>query len=472
MLPQDYNYADLNFLRNGGDTILYVPLTIHSISNDDGTKAKQTNLILDNFRQVNIDFMASKIQFYIEGNIDFIKDTKSNNPTYAQDGLNLMTKHNKANTLNVYIAEYASGHSGYTIFYAGILMSKYFTNGKNHILTHELGHMLKLPHTFFGWEATTYKPTTIAPTKVTIEESKWFQDEPSNIITPIVAEVELVDKSNCQKASDKICDTNADYFSFDWPCNANHESDIILTDPSGATGRADGTLFMSYSNTECQSRFSSDQVNVMRTVLKNKMKNLLYNQTPLPPINDEPILLIQPLNDEEVNIDNVLLKWEKAENATHYVVELSRQPSFSTIEADYITDKTEIVLIGLKMNVNYYWRVRPFNSHSVGVISEKRKFLTTAASSIKSLNALDYFVIYPNPINQDIINLKIKSNIAFSAKFEVFDLLGNRIYEKTTFLNGNEENLNVTTIDWAKGIYFVKISDTNGGVISKKVIKY
>jgi hypothetical protein len=418
-----------------------------------------------------LDYAPANIHFYMEGDIRFIKNSVYNNHKDIPAGADMMFKNNIANTINIYFGTSAAGNCGYNLPYAGVSMAKSCTGGDTHTWSHELGHALRLPHPFLGWEGNTYNPNAPTPTKVTYDYTLFKDSIILNQTIIDTALVELVDKSNCAKAADQICDTKPDYYAFRWNCDAKKESTVTLKDPTGATFKIDGSLYMSYSFDACQNRFSQDEVTIMRSVLKGKKKNLLYNQTSKPALAATPQVLTLPVDKGFAAVDNTLLKWGKTSDASDYVVEISRLSSFSSLDAEILTKKTELVLNNLSPNKLYYWRVRPFNSHFAGMISAKQTFTTSAVSSVKNLDKITDFVAYPNPIDQNDLTLKINANTDFLAKIQVSDFMGRVIFEKNISLYQNEENIQIATDHWSKGIYFISIADEKGNRMSKKVVK-
>ena len=79
-------------------------------------------------------------------------------------------------------------------------------------------------------------------------------------------------------------------------------------------------------------------------------------------------------------------------------------------------------------------------------------------------------LIYPNPFNAELmIDLSMYSNDSSltSVAIEVIDAAGKSIYEGTL----SSELVSLSTAEWAKGMYIVKIKNNNT-VINKKAIKY
>jgi hypothetical protein len=77
------------------------------------------------------------------------------------------------------------------------------------------------------------------------------------------------------------------------------------------------------------------------------------------------------------------------------------------------------------------------------------------------------FVIYPNPA-EDIFNIEILGDFDKTLKIEVYNQMGQIILLKTSGIN----QINTVNIDgWPYGIYFVRLINNEGKVITKKIIK-
>ena len=466
---QTTDFSDLDFSRSGGDTILYVPLTLHQMGNNNGGFFSTIKL-LDAFNRLNEDFLPSKIQWYMEGDIRFVKSTLWNNHKTIIEGWDMMSKNNIKNTINCYVCTSAAGNCGYNTPYGGVALARSCTGATDNTWAHELGHALRLPHPFLGWEGKTYDASKPTPVKVTYDYSEFKDTLIPGLKIIDTAFVELVDKTNCKIAADQICDTKPDYISDRWACDAATKlSPATYKDPNGATFKSDGTLYMSYSLDNCQTRFSDDQISVMRATLKGKKKNLLYNQVSKPQI-DTKATLIFPADKAQVDT-SVILKWEKVPYATQYVVEISRLSNFSSIDTEIITDKTEIQVSKLLAIKTYYWRVRPFNSHSGGIISDKRSFTTALISEVKNIPSIENAILFPNPISEGEATLRFNTTNELKGQLQINDFTGKNIYTQKINLSVGEQSLEIKTSNLAKGLYFVVLSDEKGGVLSKKLIK-
>ena len=467
---QQTSFKDIDFQRSIDDTILYVPITIHQMSNDNGSHFS-TMRLLDAFNRLNADYQSSNIHWFMEGNIRFVKNTFWNNHKTIPEGWDMMSKNNIKNTLNCYVCTDAAGNCGYNTPYGGVALSRSCMGPGDHTWAHELGHALSLPHPFLGWEAKTYNPNVPTPTKVTYDYTQFKDSLILNQTIIDTAFVELLDKSNCAIAADKICDTKPDYISTRWACDANKESPNTYKDPKGASFKVDATLYMSYSLDACQNRFSTDEINIMRGILRGKKKNLLYNQTPKNPLPNEATTLLLPAEKSTVPADNILFQWDKVPNAELYVVEISRVSSLNLIDFEYITDKTEVVIDKLVPEKTYYWRARAFNSHYGGLTSTKGSFFTSSLTSTKTITEIENSILYPNPNKESKVTLQLNLNKDLKTQIQLFDFTGKIVYMQNAQLNLGTQQINIPTETLPKGIYLVVISDEKGGMLTKTMIR-
>ena len=111
------------YLTRPGD-LLMVPLTIHNIGNDNGLGHLSVDNVLEAVCNLNADFEAADIQFYIEGEIIYYSNSSYYNHSTFVAGANMMFDNNIENTINNYICSNPSGAAGYNLPYAGIALSK------------------------------------------------------------------------------------------------------------------------------------------------------------------------------------------------------------------------------------------------------------------------------------------------------------------------------------------------------------
>jgi hypothetical protein len=456
--------------RSGGDTVLYVPLTIQNFSNDGAATFFGTGRILDALTRLNLDYATSKIQFYVEGPMLKKRSTLWNNHKTVVEGADMMFKNNIANTINIYINSNAAGNCGYNLPYAGISLSKSCMGANDHTWAHELGHNLSLPHTFLGWEGNTYSASKPTPRRVTYDYTL-FKDSLITGKTIIdTAFVELVNGSNCAIAADLFCDTKPDYTAARWACDANKQSLTTFKDPNGQTFKADGSLFMSYANSECMSRFSELEMAKMRSVLLGKKKFLLYNQVPKPVVDTKATTLYSPLDNAQISAQGVLFKWDKIQNAEQYVIQISRSGSFSSLDYDIVTDKTEYVL-DMVANRTYYAQVRAFNSHSTATPWTKSITFKTleSTSAVSDESMFNSFAIFPNPLNNsELLQVIANVNEDFKSEITLTSITGQILFSQKRNLLQGENRFEIPFI-LPKGIHLLSVVSEKGKIVRKIV---
>jgi hypothetical protein len=471
-----YQQAPETFPKS--NTTLYVPLTIHLLGADSGQGYFSVARLLDAFCTLNSDYEDADIRYYIEGDILYLANSFWNSHPDVLDGAAMMFENNVANTINCYFLADPAGNCGYNLPYAGIALRKDCSDAADHTWAHELGHALSIPHPFIGWENggsygnPPHNYNNPAPPFVTYDYT-YFKD--TLIIDTLIidtAYVELVDGSNCTFAADGFCDTSPDYLANRWDCNANSESTTQQTDPLGVQFRSDGTLIMSYSDDACANRFSPEQIAAMRANLLDEKPHLLYNQTAEAPVSGTPVLL-QPANAENVPSNQVELQWQGAQNATHYLVQVSRLTTFpGGITLEYVVTDTLITLPELDVNKTYYWRVRPFNrQYHCTEFTAYRSFHTEEVTSVGSLSAVESLKVAPNiltagqpaVLHAEVSQQKTLQVMLVSAEGRLL------LHTTIEMVPGNNRAEVALPATLSSGLYLLQIKDEAGGVYQEKL---
>ncbi len=464
------------------DTLLYVPLTIHLLGTNTGAGYFSYNKLLDALCVLNQDYEQANIQFFIEGEINFINNDAWNNHNSVLEGAEMMFANNVENTLNCYFVSDPAGNCGYNLPYAGIAVAKSCADAADHTWSHEVGHALSLPHPFLGWEGGpthdgdifAYNFNNPAPVTVTYDYT-YFQD--TLIIDTLIIDtafVELVDQSNCEIAADGFCDTPPDYLSYRWQCSSSSpESSVQQTDPNNEKFRSDGTLIMSYADDACSYRFSDGQIAAMRANLYDEKPELLYNQTPADPVAETAPVPIYPINDELVPFNQAELAWEEVENATFYSVEVSRVPTFAFAITDrYWTTTNHVILPDLDINRKYYWRVRASNSHYFCTsVSGSATFMTDEAVSTQFPENISKIIVAPNPVRTDgKVNIALEANEAMSLQISLFNNVGARVQQQAFEANSGLNQWSMQLDQQLPGGIYLLSVQTEKGIYTEKLI--
>lgn len=433
--------ADPDRYNTGARAVLYVPLKVHIVGNDNGQGYFPLADVMRNICQLNDWYRAADIHFYVSGAVNYINSTYFYNHTFV-GGRDMMQQHNVRNHLNVYFVNDPAGQCGYySPFQDAVALRNSCSADGNTTMAHEFGHYLSLPHTFRGWESGT----------------------------PPVNQQERVDRSNCNSAGDGFCDTPADYLADRWNCPY---AGTLLIDPAGDTVVPDGTNIMSYSNDECQTQFSLQQRNAMRGYLLTQKGTMINLGTPATLPASGPATLIEPIQSaSNVPSNSVRLTWSKAPNANLYQVQVSRLSIFALNEADLLVSDTSVVL-DLQDNRLYYWRVIAFNNGNTCTqrISASGSFTTGYPLGLEAAQALQQVVVAPNPVavGQSVF-IDLTAHTELDGTLIVTDMSGRVIYTMdATAMAGTQHY--IPTAGWAQGMYLLHLQTEQGRVTQKVLV--
>lgn len=459
----DFMAGRISVPDNADDT-LYVGMQLHLLANNLGNGRFSPERLLNAICRLNTDFAPTAIWFYCKYDWNLLNNSAWYQHDSLAQGVQMMFANNVPDVLNAYFVSKAAGNCGYNLPYAGVAMMHTCSGPDDHTWTHEVGHALKLPHTFRGWDYSIYNPNNPTPDTL-LYNYTYFHDTLDTTIPapPDTALVEYVDGSNCGIAADNICDTKPDYLSYRWDCNAEGNSLVVQKDPAGATFVSDGSLYMSYSDDKCQNRFSDDQIEIMRAHLLTKKASWVVFENPYDPVEGTPGLL-SPVNDQNAPAQGVLLQWSRVPGATHYVVQVSRLASFLAKEVEIVVNDTFVLLDPLQTNIVFNWRVRPFNySYTCTSFSAAQKFKTVTASGLKPA-AIAGWRCYPTLLESgQAISVEIPANWHnHSGHFSVYDASGRFIWEGDQTFNSGINTLNLPSAGWTNGVYFLTCEGPTG----------
>ncbi|PSR01866.1 MAG: hypothetical protein BRD50_08030 [Bacteroidetes bacterium SW_11_45_7] len=393
------------------DTTYYIPLKAHIVGKDDGTGYYSISTLFQAMCNLNEQMEPTNMYFYLKGEVDYIDNSDFYQHGY-QNGALMMSQNNVADAANVYFVDDPNGACGYFLSSAnGVAINNTCAGPDNATIAHELGHFFGLPHTFYEWEGTDIRDGG------SIAQSNQ----------------ELVDGSNCNSTADGFCDTPPDYFSFRWACPESFRP----TDPNGDTINPDESLIMSYSLDNCQQRFSSSQKDYMiNSSLLSQRQNLLSNYEPSTD-SIGTVKVISPKNGQGgVAPGNATLKWEAAENATHYYLETFGNAA--NIQA--VTTDT-FYKANLEPKEKYYWKVLPFSDGNT----------CAEVSGVKNFNTADTC---------------LSTSVDSSNNVYYVNVNGGTPPYSFEWSNGDIDSLLITN---SPGTYTVTVSDDNNCVATEKV---
>ncbi len=443
---------------------LFVGMQVHVVGKDDGTGYFPPSLLLDAFCRLNTDFQATGIRFFFKNDRHYIKNSAWRQHPDIPTGIEMMQASNVPDVLNAYLVGNPAGACGYNLPYAGIALANGCLFDDDHTWAHEAGHALSLPHPFIGWEGKTYQYGAPTPTLVTYDYT-YFHEQPDTVVPapPDTALVEYADESNCTVAADLFCDTPPDYLSQIWPCDANGYSLTKQKDPAGMDFYSDGSLFMSYAASQCQSRFSDDQIAAMRAFLPAKRASWLAPAAPAGPITGVPELLF-PVGGQPAPSSGAVLSWQPVQEASHYLVQVSANDDFFPVLVEQVTASTTLALGQLTPGTSYYWRVRPFNALETCVAwTGAATFIATQSSSEQS-PAPDGWRCYPTLLSpgQALVAELGSEWQRRPVECIILDARGNILWN-TSLVNPVDRNiLHLPSGDWSPGLYVMVIQSDTG----------
>lgn len=476
-----YQKSPDNYAK-GGDTTLYIAMSIHILGTDDGAGYYTRKSLMNAFCKLNELYANTGIQFYQAGEVDYINNSSYYNHETLLEGAEMMFTHNVPNTLNTYFVSSPAGNCGYNLPYAGIANAKSCSGPNDVTWAHEVGHALSLPHPFFGWEDNGYVPddevhnySNSAPDTVFMDDYTYFQD--TLILDTVILDsvlVEKVDGSNCELAADGFCDTPPDYLSDRWTCNSNGVSPQVQRDPNGVAFQSDGSLIMNYADDNCQNRFSPDQQGAMRAFVLDEHPEWATETNQLPPVANAPNAL-EPLDGADVISVAGELSWEPVDNATHYLVLVSRLSSYiSGLTFEYVTTNTSLITDELLDGKTYHWKILAFNEHQFcGEYNSSQTFVIyhpqTLVNTIQGVTALK---IYPQPLLQNqALSLSIEMNTSWDGQVEIKNQLGQTVFGQSIELNPGANNKQLDLSNLSKGVYWLAITNGAERLVRKVIIQ-
>ena len=453
---------DQNTLRSPSDTILYVPVSLHMVGDDNGGGYFPVSRVLAAFCVLNEDYAYTNIQFFINGDsLNYLRNSSWYDHDDIRTGAKMMFANNIPNTINCYIVQNPASNCGYNLPYAGIALMKGCMGINDHTWAHEVGHNLSLPHPFLGWEGGITHDGSMAPRfnqpapeyvtyDYTLFKDKFYPD--TTIID--TAMVEYVDGRNCREAADGFCDTHPDYLASRWACNSDSNSTVSQLDPDSMRFVSDGRWIMSYSLDNCNKGFSQEQILAMRANLREQKPGHLFDQSAPVVLTERPILLF-PI-DETVQFNSVWLEWEEVNGASHYLVEVSRIPSFGFLNVETIVTENNLLIQDLDIDRKYYWRVRPFNRHNTCTgPSEVASFLT---GELSSTDTPDWLADLRIGQTADEVSVSLGLNGQLQRlEFYLFDVNGRSVHSSQGQINGSRIVHKFRTTEMVPGLYLLNI---------------
>lgn len=428
---RDYKAANpgVSAKKTSDSTVTFIPIQFHIVGTNTGGSYYAFNTLLDAFCTLNGQYAPYGMQYYMYDDINYINNDNLNLHTGNYRGT--INNESVPNVVNMFFVNDPSGACGYYAGFGGPRGADGNRQGyiaiqdgscaapDNSTIAHELGHFFSLPHTFSGWEGRASSANAS------------FSDE-------------RVNGSNCGFAGDYFCDTPADYLSNRWSCPYTQNK----TDFNGDPYEVDGTLYMSYSNDACTSRFSDEQVDAMYSYLQNVRSYMLDFVYPgYEVITDTTKPVLPTLNALNVPANYVNLKWSSVPNATRYYLELRYDSPAVLIVMDTVVSDTSIILTDLDRFKGYKYRVRAFNPYSTcSPMSNFNIFTTGDTISLKPVVSVGQISCY------NAFDGSIEIQVTNAAGTLTFQWSNGLSGSTSSLTNLTEGNFDVTVTDGVESL--------------------
>jgi subtilisin-like proprotein convertase family protein len=197
-------------------------------------------------------------------------------------------------------------------------------------------------------------------------------------------------------------------------------------------------------------------------------------------------LPVYPLKGQTgLSTSNIVLSWEKNNNAETYQIEVSNNPLFDTILFSEVSTDTSFSLEGLEAERIYYWRIKPKNSCASGEFSPIYSF-QTGISNCFTYTATDFsmakidtianttasFVPFDVTDHLNIDKVKVTADIShtyvadMTIKIEGPSSIGSTNVVLLSNKCGEEDDINTTFDDAADPLICNRTSPTVSGLIA------
>ena len=418
-----------------------IPVTIHIVGKTNGTGYYELERLFPMLCKTNADFAPTNFYFYVVWPIHYI-----NNDNYYEhdffDGQQMMAANNDANTVNIYFVQDPAGNCGYySPAMDAVAIGKNCAAPNSTTLTHELGHFFDLPHTFSGWENgnTPATPENVARTGP---------------------------NANCNTRGDRFCDTDADYVGNRWNCPY---SGAPLTDPLGVPFRPDSSLYMSYTDDACMSRFSPQQMAVMQNNLASRPNLLNFSYPSFAALDTPNVAYPVPLmysNDRTI-------RWNPVPGAQYYLVQLATQSVPSLYRERWLTASTSVqVTSQLFDNVNFYAYITPLNGKNLCTPKTRRQLFTfTNALGVNDVLSNANVEVVPNPAASST-ELRVDDNFKGNYTVYLMNMAGQIVNQQQVNFSSSNKVATIATSELSNGIYTIRVAGDKGSIVKKLVVQH
>jgi hypothetical protein len=322
-----------------------------------------------------------------------------------------------------------------------------------------MGHYLNLPHPF--------QNTSEAPQ----------QHERKTRITETPPRL----SANCANAGDRFCDTEADYRGDRWNCPSFNGT---VRDINQDLFEPNGTFYMSYSNDNCQTNFSPEQIAAMRATLTFTPgpggstvpgPRMYLLSPPMPPYDTitGTVNVIEPANNSTGHPANwVVFRWNRVPGATMYALRIRR--NFTLMEEILINSAdTVYTYTGNKLSANVPYRISimPLN-HKVTCrpYNIEITFTTTTPFGVGiDEESAESWNVYPSLLQSDA-DLHLRFNQLSSDPLEIKITDGTGRLVRAATMNMDDNGLiRLSSAGLSNGLYLLT-AQTGGQSFARRVV--
>ncbi|MFN3529200.1 MAG: zinc-dependent metalloprotease [Bacteroidia bacterium] len=417
----------------------------------------------ENICNLNNQFQAANMFFYMPDSIRFINNNDYFNALTFDSLFAMINNSYVPRTVNIYFTNLSQlGLCGFATLPnpgpppagnddGAIVMSFSCSGPNNPILAHEAGHYFGLPHTFEG--------TASFPNQSFAELVTRNPNETGGRLS-----------ANCNTAGDRFCDTPADFIASRWACPrspANQANDF-----NGDAFQPDSSMFMSYAADPCMSRFSEQQMLVMRETLNgpNNPRGRLLD-VPMPNygvITTSPAQLY-PLAPDTVIPNYAVFRWKSIPNADFYQLRIYVQ-NFTVL--DTTLSDTSFISTGssIRQNREHLWEVRGLNGANLCTPYTNRQNFYAGPFSLNAgvrTNPLNQIRVYPSFLrNHEPLHIKSLPGQT-EVQLIISSLSGNIVYQTQLFETSDIASIKLPEL--SEGLYILQL-EQNQNFFRQKIV--
>ena len=471
----------------------YVPIRFKLFGRSDSSGVVPVNNLLDLLQAVNADFAPLGVQFFLRDDgagqapWDVFYDDELYLNSSGQTGT--LRRIRASDAITIYVPDDATppGSDGLGVtlgYYAGRNNGDYLVFKRSEVTdnastaSHEFGHYFSLPHTFRGWDCTSWEGN------VTTDPDNPVSSPVDTATAPCRAvPVELVTRgegANCAEAGDEFCDTPADYNLGFAHVGCDYTGSV--SDARGDTLAPDESNFMGYFIGCNPYRFSEEQSAAMLADLGSSSRAFLRSG-PGPASTDTiaaEVSFLRPARDSATSPfgDVLALAWEPVAGAQYYLAQISTRAEFTRGVQEVVVpaSQTSYTFGDIRPNRAYYYRVRPFGQVEVGTVPARR--VVTTGDRLSGLGgptreAAASLALFPNPATEGGgVSLRLAGAPPGEAVAIVHDLTGRPLSrERLTIPTPSGSFALPSTRSLPAGTYLLTFANDRGASTRRFVVK-